>query len=85
MKIYVQNLKTNKYYAGGDHWTANPQRAVPFPNAVAALNFCQTIETSMPGAQLMMRFHAPDGKLWLAVTEGKTSRETIAALASSAS
>ncbi len=72
VKIFIQEVRSGKFFSGVKGWSARTDNAYAFPSSIAALNFCQQMEREQPGKQFIMRFERPDSLRGLRVFEGRT-------------
>ena len=77
MKIFIQEVRSGKFYTGDQGWSRQPEKAYAFSNSIAALNFCQQMEREEPDKQFIMRFERPDSHLGLRIHEGRKLEEPI--------
>jgi hypothetical protein len=73
VKIFVQELQSGTYFAGGQKWTLNPADAYAFSSGLSALNFCYQLEKEQPRSRFIMRFERPDGNRSLSIAEMELS------------
>ncbi len=65
MKVLIQNCRSNQYFAGGNNWVGDPDRAVAFPSSAAAMEYMH--ECNLHPAKVVLKF--PQDRYDMAVSK----------------